>query len=81
MITSDVTLQRTDGWRSVTCTGTVIHIKGIYNMEISVRFGIDSTSSGFALVPGDELSANETVYVRLLSSVNSMNGSFTITKD
>jgi hypothetical protein len=81
MTTYDVTLERTDGWRSVTCTGTVIHIKGIYNMEVSVRFGIDSTSSGFALIPGDELSANETVYVRLLSSLNNINGSFTVTKD
>ena len=81
MTTSDILLERTDGWRSVTCTGTVIHLKGIYNMEIAVRFGISSTSSGFILKAGDELSANETVYIKLLSSINNENGSLTVTKD
>lgn len=81
MITTDVTLDRADGWRSVTCTGTVIHIKGIHNMDVAVRFGISSTSAGFVLKPGDELSANETVYIKLLSSINNVNGSLTVTKD
>ena len=81
MITSDVVLDRADGWRSVTCTGTVIHIKGIYGMEMSVRFGIASTSAGFTLIPGEQMSAAETVYVKLLTAVNGTNGSFTVTKD
>ena len=64
MVQQDINLE-TGVWNTIACTGPVLHILSVNNCDISVRFGANSTSQGFEMHPGDTLSANETVYVKV----------------
>lgn len=64
MVQQDINLE-TGVWNTIACTGTVLHILAVNNCDISVRFGANSTSQGFEMHPGDTMSANETVYVKV----------------
>lgn len=64
MVTEQIVLLHAEGWRSLTCTGTVVHIASVSGDRVRVRLGITSTGDGFIMEPGDTLKANETVYVR-----------------
>lgn len=64
MIQEDISLD-TGVWNTISCTGSALYILVVSNCDIAVRFGATSTSQGFEMHPGDTLSANETVYVKV----------------
>lgn len=68
MLQTDISLSTPNDWVPITCTGDSLHILAIYNGDILIRFGAGSTSNGIELVPGDTLSCNETIYVKVRRS-------------
>jgi len=64
MTQEDIKLLTPTEWTAIPCTGTVLHILAVRNVEIQVRLGFSSSSEGMVMVPGDTLSVNETVYVK-----------------
>lgn len=81
MVTQNIQVDRVDGWRSITCTGTVVHIAAVINSSIRVRLGIGSTSDGFVMEPGDSLSVNETLYVIAHDQITTVPASLIVIKD
>lgn len=81
MTTENIAVDITDGWRSIICTGTVVHITSVTNGKIRVRLGMMSTSDGFVMDNGDTMSANETIYVKALHSSSPMTASICVVKD
>lgn len=81
MVTESIIIDRAEGWRSLTMTGTVIHIASVIDNRVRVRLGISSTSEGFILNVGDTMSANETIYVKALFSSNSSPAILCVVKD
>lgn len=81
MITEHVVLNHAEGWRSITCTGTVVHIASVAYDRIRVRLGITSTGDGFIMEPGDTLKANETVYVKATVNPETKPAHIVVVKD
>lgn len=81
MTTEHIAVDRDDGWRSIVCTGTVVHIASVVNNRIRVRLGIASVSDGFVMDAGDTLSANETIYVKALPNNKGAVATICVIKD
>lgn len=64
MTTVDVVLEENSGWTEITLTATRMIISVKSDKGIRVRFGADSTSSGFVVEGGSTLIVEETVWVK-----------------
>ena len=62
--TEDIVVLSSDGWKLISCPGTILHILEIKNSEIQLRPGSVNGSDGMKLVPGDTISIDEGIYVK-----------------
>jgi hypothetical protein len=65
MTQEDITLLTPYEWVPISCPDGILHILVIRNGDIRLRFGSSSTSEGMLMYPGDTISVNETVYVKV----------------
>ena len=78
MITDDITIDHTEGWRAFVLIGAKLLISIVSGNGVYCRFGITSTSEGFKLYAGDTMVCDETIYVKDINSLAS-NTKLTIT--
>lgn len=69
MVTEDIALTHSEGWRAIVLTGSNMSISIIRGNPARFRFGISSTSEGILLCNNDLLVVAETVYVLANQSV------------
>lgn len=64
MVTTDLVIEREDGWVEVLLTGSKMIISVMSRDGVLIRFGADSASSGFRAQQGSVIVVDETVWLR-----------------